>query len=415
MRLSSVRRIGAIGAPLAGVVCVACAGGGPDAGAVVVRDSAGIRIVESTRPLWPDGAGWRIESEPLVSIGVAEGDTLQQLFRVADVLMRSDGGIVIANAGSSQLRWYDAEGNFVRAAGRTGEGPGEFSRFGPNTLCELPGDRLLAGDPMLQRANVFAMDGTFAEVVRPGVQDAAFPSIQGCFADGTMQAWRAVSPPDRIPGTLIGSEFVWTRLAADGEVVNELARMPGGVQYLLGNADGSATYHTVPFTVRPSGVAGSDRFYVTTGGSPVIEQRRLDGSLESIWRWAPVQRLRSSDVLDRYRSHMIEAQRRPEQRAQWARFFQQSVDIPEFVASTTSLLVDAASHVWAERYRLPWDSSAIWDVFDETGAWLGGVAVPQGLGLYQIDRDAVLGRRVDDDGVERVLVYRLHREPGGGA
>jgi len=377
-------------------------------GSFTTRDSAGVVIVENHNPAWASGAGWRVSSVALLSIGLAEGDSTHQLYQVTAAARLAPDTIVIVNAGTSEVRWYDADGHFIRSIGRQGAGPGEFSRMGPGSMCVLPERNLLIADPIQQRANVFTPAGEFVDVIRLA-GDAAFPSIQGCFADGSLLGWRSVGSPERVPGTIIQSQFVWSRLGADGERIADLASLPSSPQYLLDQGDGTATYHTIPFTVRPSAAAGPDRLYSAPGGPPLIETRRLDGSLEMAIRWEPAERVKSAEVLERYRSYTIDSQDRPDRRSQWSKFFDLDLEAPEDVASVQTLKVDDLGHVWAERYRLPWDSSAIWDVFTPEGRWLGGVGLPPGLRPLHIGGDFVLGVSRDELGVERVKVHGLDR------
>ncbi len=51
----------------------ACADHAPDTSALV-RDSAGVRIVENTTSQWQDGEAWRLSPEPVVAIGDAGGE-----------------------------------------------------------------------------------------------------------------------------------------------------------------------------------------------------------------------------------------------------------------------------------------------------------------------------------------------------
>jgi hypothetical protein len=255
---------------------------------------------------------------------------------------------------------------------------------------------------------VFASDGSFLEIIEAPPVGASFPSIQGCFDDGALQLWHAEQGPDRIPDTIIGAEFVWTRFGANGAVPNELARIPVRTQYLLSDGAGGGSYHTIPFMVRPASAVGGEVFYLTTGADPEITVRRADGTIEAVWRWGR-ERIRSSDVLARYETHMIDAQTRPDRRAQTARFFRVGLAAPEYIASTVRLLAAEDGHLWGERYRLPWDTVPTWDVFTPEGVWLGGVTMPAGFSAYRIYDDAILGRRTDEDGVEQVVSYALRR------
>jgi len=87
------------------------------------------------------GGDWRVSAEPTVVIGGSderEGYLLQQ---VADAKRLSDGRIVIADGGSSEISFYDPLGTHLTTVGGPGEGPGEFR--GLMQIQRLPGDTLL--------------------------------------------------------------------------------------------------------------------------------------------------------------------------------------------------------------------------------------------------------------------------------
>lgn len=84
----------------------------PLAAAQVARDSARIRIVENSRPLLAPGRMWRVQPEPFLQIGRADGDSLYQFLRVMGVARLSDGRIAVANQGTSTVRFFDQRGNW---------------------------------------------------------------------------------------------------------------------------------------------------------------------------------------------------------------------------------------------------------------------------------------------------------------
>ncbi|HEX9729111.1 MAG TPA: 6-bladed beta-propeller [Gemmatimonadales bacterium] len=98
-----------------------------------------------------------VASEPIVEIGVIEGNPDLELFEATSSIRLSDGRIVVANTGTSELRFFDRSGRFERAAGGRGGGPGEF-RF-LRRIARLPGDSILALDWI--RASVFDPAGAF--------------------------------------------------------------------------------------------------------------------------------------------------------------------------------------------------------------------------------------------------------------
>jgi hypothetical protein len=58
----------------------------PSSSPFLVRDSAGVTIVESIEGLWAEGEGWTISGEPALTIGVDEGPEEYSLFQVRAAL-----------------------------------------------------------------------------------------------------------------------------------------------------------------------------------------------------------------------------------------------------------------------------------------------------------------------------------------
>ncbi|MYH22259.1 MAG: hypothetical protein F4130_08275 [Acidobacteria bacterium] len=74
------------------------------------RDSAGIRIVENVRPADDSRLPWRVGQKPSVSIGAVVGDEAYLLHQVSDAVVLPDGTIVVANAGTNELRVFNGSG-----------------------------------------------------------------------------------------------------------------------------------------------------------------------------------------------------------------------------------------------------------------------------------------------------------------
>ncbi len=100
----------------------------------VVRDSAGVTVVENRRPQPDMQLGWEIGAAPSLSVGGAVDDPAHDLFNVTDATRLADGAIVVADAGSGELRVFDASGVHRDSWGGRGEGPGEFGSAAPSTV-----------------------------------------------------------------------------------------------------------------------------------------------------------------------------------------------------------------------------------------------------------------------------------------
>ena len=85
---------------------------------------------------------WRLSEEPGVVIGGADERDGYLLHQVAAATRLGDGRIVVANGGSLELRYYDAEGKHLLSAAGEGEGPGEL-KPPLDHFTRLPGDSIL--------------------------------------------------------------------------------------------------------------------------------------------------------------------------------------------------------------------------------------------------------------------------------
>jgi len=102
---------------------------------------------------------WRLSDTPLLEIGVREGEAAYQLDRASSSVRLADGRIAVLDGGSRQLRFFDAQGRFLRAVGAEGEGPGEFRN--PTRLRRTPGDSLQVWDATLARLSFFDSLGAY--------------------------------------------------------------------------------------------------------------------------------------------------------------------------------------------------------------------------------------------------------------
>jgi len=94
----------------------------------VVRDSAGVTIVENAEPQWAPGSEWRV-GRVVTSIGEVQGDPAHELYRVSDATRLSDGTVVVGNSSSGEIRFFDQDGVFRRQVGS--ERHGATFQFSP--------------------------------------------------------------------------------------------------------------------------------------------------------------------------------------------------------------------------------------------------------------------------------------------
>ncbi|HSG07339.1 MAG TPA: 6-bladed beta-propeller, partial [Longimicrobiales bacterium] len=238
----------------------ACAGAEASGPAVVVRDSAGVTVVESRRPAWGAGEAWLLSPRPLLVLGGQE-EAGHDLYRVRGALWLGDGRIVVADAGSAELRFFDTAGRLVRVAGGRGGGPGEY-RF-LSFMARLRGDSLLVWDSRARRVTVTDLEG-----VPVRTATLANPRYQArlALADGTLLASdvRRASPPvevELLVDAVVRPTRAYANYAADGALVAELGEWPDNEQWSSFDVDHGHVQDLL-FGKRTVLAAGNDRFWV---------------------------------------------------------------------------------------------------------------------------------------------------------
>lgn len=398
----TMRTLRATPALVLGFLFVACGGdddgGGPQS---TVRDSAGVTIVENRSPLPDSRLGWRVGPEATVSIGTAEGDPAYELFRVGGAMRLSDGRIVVANAGTGELRVYDPNGVHLASWGGQGDGPGEFGAMAPSGLEPWPGDSLMARDPFSGRISIFSMDGTFGRALR---LEGGYQSVVGPLPDGSVFAATLTTFERGEPGTseIIRPDVEYGILQADGSVQRDLGAYRGSELYMVNTVDGSPFPRPYPFRRRSFEFTWGDLVVIATNDRYEIRAYRPDGSLARIVR----------------RDHEVRAPTRGDLRDVVAR---QNPDRPEALDEVgdmplveafpafASVRVDRLGYLWVREYRLPGERHRLWTVFDPEGRVLGLVEMPGSFTVEEIGEEYILGTRDDELDIEYVESWSLDR------
>lgn len=374
---------------------------------VSVVDSTGVEIVETRSPLWGAGDEWRISDAPVLQIGTVEGDPAYELYRVAGVVRLSDGRIVVANDGSSQLRFYDAKGVHLRDVGGEGEGPGEFQFL--LRIWTLRADSLATFDNSQMRVSIFDSQGKLARSRQlQMVEGMGFPSALTGFSDGTILSLSGVGSLSPQEGRIEGNTWIYSRYSDDGRFLNKIGEGRGGPRWGT-DYRGGYSFPYLPLVLGiPPGGAGPNSLYLGEGTRLEVERRRTDGTLARIIRWNAERRPVSSEVVGRYKSYLAAQADDPNGRRQAERWVDE-VPFPEHMPAYQSLKVDVLANLWVEQYRAPWEDEPRWWIFDPEGRWLGELSIPKDFRIDQIGADYLLGVQRDEDRVEYVAMFELGR------
>ena len=377
---------------------------------VQVEDSADILIIENASP--PEGSrlGWRIGSEPTVSIGEVDGEEHYLLHVAWDATRLSDGRIVVTNTSTQELRVFDARGTYIATWGGAGEGPGEFAELWQ--VERWPGDSIVAWTAPRQGISVFASDGSYGRTFnmeRDGDPLWPFFSPQSVTRNGSVLAVLALPNADTLVAELRDGEGTTT--ARFGTHANmEVHRVV---------VDGRASSGRTIFGRRPVYAAWGDRIVIGSTDRYELKAFRPDGSLERLVRRAHVPRTPTPATVAAYIDENV---RRPSpgtsdaerQSLRRSRRVYESMPVAEHYPAFTSIIADAMNHLWVEEYEFPGEErpGSLWTVFDSEGQVLGFVETPEVLQILEIGEDYILTWKRDELDVEYVQLWALDR--GGG-
>jgi hypothetical protein len=416
----------------------ACVAGERAATGTVVRDSAGITIVENASPVWTESTRWRVAPKPAVEIGVLEGEEVYQFNHVSGATVLSDGRILIVDAGSAELRYYDASGRHLMSAGRRGEGPGEL---------QLPhGPYRFAGDSVLVRPDrinpslaVFDQNGRFIRSIQTmGIR--LLGEVLGVLPNGDILRSSAMDPyAFASESGYLRVEMAIERYGREGVLLDTLAVVPGNEYHRISESAGgrvAVRFLPPPFAGFQKVVLAVEEVYAGTGDTFEIEVYRTDApwpadsgmesggeglaatgtqlgsSLVRLVRLSRPNRPVTSSDIAQFRRHRLDQAQTANVRRRVERDLA-ALDFPKEMPAYRDLKVDAGGNLWVEVYRALWEEEAPprWEIFDPEGIWLGTVETPVGLQIFEIGEDYLLGLRKGELDVQSVRRYEYGPGP----
>lgn len=403
-----------LGLPVGFWIVLGGCGDTPPGPSVVVRHSAGVRIVASQRPRLAGAASWRLSETPLLVIGTTEeGDPAHILFNIRGAVRLSDDRIVVANQGTNEIRYFDRAGRHLFTSGRTGSGPGGFQFL--DAIWFGRADTVVASDRANNRLSLFDGSGAFVESFNleagPGVTR---PFKEGVLSDGTVIASVVRRSGQRGREGVTRDSVAYLRYTARGEFGGVVATVPF-LEFFTTVVDGQPVLDVVPFS-QPAVVAvGQERVFLAPAKSFKVRGYSPQGALELLIRRShdPVPVDRRHREAHRATTALLDI-RDPIERRQMERFLAE-VPYGEQQPAIASARTDGDGYLWIEAFRFPQPDSFTWSVFSPDGSWDTDVELPAGFRPHHIGRDFLLGVAKDQLGREQVVLFGLARDTDGSS
>ncbi len=372
--------------------------------ACAVADSAGVQLVSNSAQLDAEAArSYAASPSASLGAGAAATDGRPPLSRVRDATRLQDGTVVVADGGSASLVVFDADGSHADTWGRKGQGPGEFT--GLASVASWRGDSIAAWDMWQNRVSVFDDGGIFGRSFRLLPTEESAPRVIDVKADGTVLAviLPSIGPGERRSG-VVRRDRDYVILDDEGYLQASLGTFPGPEGYVDLSGDFLMSW-VLPFGRSTVAAFWQDWVVVGTNDQYEIRSYRTDGALHRLVR-------RNHDVasptqadLDAHVEALLADMPREERAVQEASAAK--LPLVDAYPAYGRVRGDPQGRLWVEDYRLPGYEARTWTVYDGQGCVREVVELPEGLDVYEIGRDYVLGKAVDELGVERVQLWPL--------
>ncbi len=404
------------------IAVASCADAQRTAHPPTVTESAGIRIVTNALP---STVAATVGRTPTLDVG-SGGEAAAELAGVIGAVRLSDGRVAIAEQSTRSIKLFDTKGRFVRAMGRQGAGPGEFTSL--VRLDLLSGDSLLAYDVLRATLAVFDTAGRLARSERLAAGPGGV-ALSGVLGDGTLVLSRAYNNVFSRTSRLERDPIIYAVFRPATRAIDTIAEVAGTDRYLFAGDDFSSR-REVPFGRTSMIAVGHDRLFIGTGDSWQIEARTSDGRIAELYRVghapAPVTKAEIARFKREFLARMKDSRAaatgggvappdiQARMIAQSERMLE-TVPYPETHAPYDSLLVGHAGELWVRRAHPFPDEPSSWTVLARGGAALGMVTLPAGMRPLHIGTDFIVALTKDADDVQHVGVYPLRRARTGAA
>ncbi len=389
------------------VSLVAC--GGPRTGDEATEQVQTEQHGDTTIVRTMAGSRWDAPRQLVIDleIGTLDGPEETMFGRVGALAVDGSGGVYVYDGQAPAIRYFDAQGDFVRQVGGEGEGPGEYKDAVLGMAVRSDG-RLEIRDARNGRVTLYDPDGSFSDqwLVASGL----FTS-QAMFVDRHDHTYLKIlqEQPRQGENWKIGL----LHYDPDGNLVDTV---PDPWVPDPPPANGGSLSPSKQWTMGPDG-----SIIVGVNSSYSFEVRQPDGTVLRVERSVPLQPVSDAEhaAYEELREYLIREQgqfmttlpgptahTKPAYRGLfpgedgtvWVRLYGPVHPKPDYVPAE-----EGERPVW------PFIEESRFDVFASDGSYLGEVRVPAGVSIAVFGLDDLWGTRRGD--LSESYVVRMHLEP----
>lgn len=392
-------------------------GGAGEADGLVVRDSAGVEIVEHSAAYIAALPVWGVDGDPVLDLGGGDHPA-EEFTSIRGAIRFADGRILLAEGGSNELRLFGSDGAYLATWARQGQGPGEFSSVSSPMLQD--GDTVVVTDLSARRTARFDPDGRFLDqFLHPrGPDQESYVGLVRPWSDGRllMESWRMASSPGSPIGPVFRDTLTLGWMTEGTTRFDTLAVLPGDEMFPTQVSEGGELFATnAGLIFGRSTRLGHDGHRLFVGTNEANEIRLfVDGAIRRLIRNGTrlelVREPHRAEVRRRGEGQLAQSSMPEASKAEWRANFERTTRFAEEFPYHDRLMIGTDGALWVEMWRRYEDEGRRFVIYDTTGRALARAEFPDRVRPLQVGPDFLVGMWRDPDDVPYLRVWRVRRE-----
>ena len=336
---------------------------------------------------------------PELTIGTAAGPEPTRFAGVVGAARLSSGEIVIGDAGSNRILFFDAAGRYLRAAGRAGDGPGEYRLL--RWLGACADGTIGAYDPAHTSITFVAPTGRVQGTLKTPAW-VGFDTPLACLDSASLIMLFNQIRVRVTPGQHVAAPTAVVRIR--GPLAVDTITSAGVQDYYVAKLLGASS--DVPLGRSTLAAVGTSRVFVVAGGQATVAVYDTSGAKKGDFPIKLARQRVTRRDWDQARRSRLDAEPLARSRKPLSLVLAE-LDEPDDFPPVDQIRADSDDNLWIKTFDNYQTGIATWLIVSSAGSPRAVMAAPRGLRILEIRGGYLLGVMADADGTERVTLHRL--------
>jgi hypothetical protein len=346
-------------------------------------------------------AEWRVSDTPIAKVVYDEG-----FGSIASAHFFRDGSIIVADPLSFKVIFFDSAGRFVRAIGRRGGGPAEFSNL--RWARPYGSDSVATYDAAQRRISILDRTGRFGRsVIIRSPAEGLSPTAAAVTPDGHIIVGARRSITSEVPAGIHTLPLELWLYSPTGTPLSRIAGGLVGEEWVKVGTPGTLMMR--PFASVSLVATGGGRVYIADSATyPIRALSAPSGSSLRITGSRATPAASQPYVAEYREQQLVAARQSGNQDAVIAQTkLLDGIPYPSSVPVLARLIVDTEGRLWAQDYPPPAWRRQTFALYNNAGTRVARITGPEGGRIVDAHGEKVLVIVRDPDDVRQIQVHRM--------